>query len=53
MEDLINKIAKLKKNLTGDMMIDMEIRDQIHNLEMKVSGTKPVDTKIDCVGCGS
>ena len=53
MEDLVNEIAELKKSLTGDMMKDMDIRDQIHNLEMKISGTKPMDTKVDCVGCGS
>jgi hypothetical protein len=53
MEELIKKVAELKKSLTGDMMKDMDIRDQIHNLEMKISGTKPIDTKVDCVGCGS
>tara|TARA_R110002153_G_scaffold34900_3_gene103956 strand:+ start:11128 stop:11289 length:162 start_codon:yes stop_codon:yes gene_type:complete len=53
MEELINEVAELKESLTGDMLMDMEIRDQIHNLEMKISGTKPEDTMIDCVGCGS
>jgi len=53
MEELLEQIAKLEESLTGDMMKDMEIRDKIHNLQMKVNGTKPVDTHIDCVGCGS
>ena len=39
--DLENKVEKLKLKLSGDMMKDMEIRDQIHNLEMKINGTKP------------
>ena len=50
---LKQEIEALKGSLTGNMMEDMEIRDQIHNLEMKVTGTKPMDTRIDCVGCGS
>ena len=28
-------------------------QDQIHNLEMKLKGVKPMDSHIDCVGCGS
>ncbi len=46
-------MAALKGKLTGEMFADMEIRDQIHNLEMQLNGTKPVDQFIDCVGCGS
>ena len=47
------EIEKLNQQLTGNMMEDMDIRDKIHNLEMKVNGIKPMDTRIDCVGCGS
>ena len=47
------EIEKLNQQLTGNMMEDMDIRDKIHNLEMKVKGIKPMDTSIDCVGCGS
>ncbi|MCE2707789.1 MAG: hypothetical protein ACK5BR_03050 [Bacteroidota bacterium] len=46
-------IAALKAQLTGDMFADMEIRDQIHNLEMQLKGVKPMDSHFDCVGCGS
>lgn len=46
-------IAVLKAQLTGDMFADMEIRDQIHNLEMQLKGVKPMDSHFDCVGCGS
>jgi len=47
------EIEKLNQQLTGNMMEDMDIRDKIHNLKMKVKGIKPMDTRIDCVGCGS
>ena len=32
--EIQSKIDNLKSKLSGDMMKDMEIRDQIHNLEM-------------------
>jgi hypothetical protein len=47
------QIEDLKKQLTGDMMKDLDIRDQIHNLEMKLKGVKPEDSHFDCIGCGS
>lgn len=50
---LQNAIDALKVKLTGDMFKDMEARDQIHNLEMQLKGVKPIDSFIDCVGCGS
>ena len=53
MEQLQQEIETLRSNLTGNMFDDMETRDRIHNLEMKMNGTKPTDTVIDCVGCGS
>ncbi len=52
-KELKDKILELRKQLTGDMFNDMEIRDQIHNLEMKLKGVKPMDSHFDCVGCGS
>tara|TARA_B100000780_G_C21122457_1_gene454823 strand:- start:1160 stop:1324 length:165 start_codon:yes stop_codon:yes gene_type:complete len=54
MEDqLKNQILELRGKLTGDMFQDMELRDEIHNLEMKLKGVKPMDSHFDCVGCGS
>lgn len=47
------QISDLKNQLTGDMFADMEIRDKIHNLEMTLKGTRPANTEIECVGCGS
>ncbi|NVJ87209.1 MAG: hypothetical protein HWE15_12935 [Algoriphagus sp.] len=52
-QELEAQIADLKSQLTGDMFADMELRDQIHNLEMKLKGVKPMDSSIDCIGCGS
>jgi hypothetical protein len=53
MKELTEKIEALKQQLTGDMMEDMDIRDKIHGLEMKIKGIKPMDSHIDCIGCGS
>lgn len=47
------QIEQLKSQLTEDMFTDMDLKDQIHNLEMKLKGVKPMDSHIDCVGCGS
>lgn len=50
---LEKEIKELEAKLTGDMFTDMDIRDKIHNLKMKLNGTKPANQEIDCVGCGS
>ena len=47
------EIDALAAQLTGDMFQDMELKDKIHNLEMKMKGVKPMDSHFDCVGCGS
>ena len=47
------EIEELENQLTGDMLKDMDLRDKIHNLKMKLNGTKPMNSEIDCVGCGS
>ena len=53
MEEIKKEIEELKSQLTGDMFQDMDIKDKIHNLEMKLNGTKPQDSHFDCIGCGS
>jgi len=53
MEDIKKEIESLRSRLTGDMFSDMELKDKIHNLEMKLNGTKPTSSEIDCVGCGA
>lgn len=52
-EQLQEQIKHLKQQLTGEMMADMAIKDEIHNLQMKLDGVKPTDSHIDCIGCGS
>jgi|TARA_R110000823_G_scaffold214542_1_gene344374 hypothetical protein len=53
MQEIQNQIQSLESQLSGNMFTDMEIKDQIHNLKMKLNGTKPNNQEIDCVGCGS
>lgn len=53
LENLELQIKELESKLTGDMFQDMDIKDQIHNLKMKLNGVKPMDSHFDCVGCGS
>ena len=52
-KELEQEINRLEGTLTGDMLQDMETKDKIHNLTMQLNGTKPEDTRIDCIGCGS
>jgi len=52
-QELENEIKTLESQLTGDMFADMELRDKIHNLKMRLNGTKPINQEIECVGCGS
>ncbi len=52
-EQIQSEISSLEKQLTGDMMADMDVRDKIHNLKMKLNGVKPLNQNIECVGCGS
>ena len=53
MEQLQAEITALESQLTGDMFNDMDIKDKIHNLKMKLNGTRPMNSEIECVGCGS
>ncbi|AYF43923.1 MULTISPECIES: hypothetical protein [Halobacteriovorax] len=52
-EELLAEIKSLESQLTGNMMDDMDIRGRIHNIKMKLEGVKPVDSFVDCIGCGS
>jgi hypothetical protein len=53
MQEIQNKIQELESQLTGNMFADMNVKDEIHNLKMKMNGTKPPQQEIDCIGCGS
>ena len=52
-EEMLSEIEGLKLSLVGDMLQDMNLLDEIHRLEMKLNGTKPTDTRVECEGCGS
>lgn len=47
------EIKSLEAQLTGELFADMDIRDKIHNLQMQLDGVRPMDSYIECVGCGS
>ena len=47
------EITALEAQLTGDMFADMDVKDAIHNLKMKAEGVRPMDSYIECLGCGS
>jgi len=53
MGEIEKEIKELEAQLTGDMFQDMSLKDKIHNLQMSLNGTKPTDSHIDCIGCGS
>jgi hypothetical protein len=50
---LIKEQDALRLRLTGDMFVDMELMDRIHVIQMKLEGTKPGGSYIECIGCGS
>ena len=50
---LRERVGELKKELSGNMLQDLEIRDKIHRLEMKLNNVKPTDSHFNCVGCGA
>ncbi len=52
MESIKNEIQQLKAQLCGDMLKDMETRQRMHELEMKLNHFSPVSTVINCEGCG-
>ncbi len=51
--ELMKEVEALEASLTGNLMTDMDIKDKIHNIQMKLNGVKPVDSHYECVGCGS
>jgi len=48
-----DRISELENSLTGDMVIDMEIRDEIHQLEMSEKGVVCSVEDAECIACGS
>jgi hypothetical protein len=48
-----DRISELENSLTGDMMIDMEIKDEIHKLKMNQKGVVCSIEDTECIACGS
>jgi len=55
MTELENKIKELEEKFydTENFLEKANIADEIHNIKMKINGVKPMDSHIDCIGCGS
>ncbi|QDP68185.1 MAG: hypothetical protein Unbinned1473contig1000_63 [Prokaryotic dsDNA virus sp.] len=53
MSSLVDKYESIKDNSSYSFMDKLDLLDEIHNVKMKLNGVKPMDTHIDCVGCGS
>ena len=47
------KKAQLEASLTGDMFADMDIRQEIHDLEMSEKGITCSIDDPECEACGS
>ena len=53
-DKLRQAIEILQTQLTGDMFQDMSVKQQIHELEMKLNDVEPTcNLGEDCENCGS
>ena len=56
-EEIREEIVKLESRLTGDFLKDMDSRDQIHSLEMRLNKVQSVNEVCNmdegCTSCGS
>ena len=55
MEELEKELFLLEEKYmdTEDFHDKMDIANDMHNIKMKLNGTKPTDSHFDCFGCGS
>jgi len=55
MEDLQKELEILEEHKlqTDDFEEQLSIADKIHNIKMKLNGVRPMDSYVECVGCGS
>tara|TARA_R110002020_G_scaffold28732_5_gene91238 strand:- start:111 stop:278 length:168 start_codon:yes stop_codon:yes gene_type:complete len=55
MTELEEKLFILEEKFydTENFLEKADIADEIHNIKMKINGVKPIDTYVDCIGCGS
>ncbi len=52
-KSLSDKYELMRDDETYSFMDKLAVLDDIHNIKMKLNGVKPMDTHIDCIGCGS
>lgn len=52
-DEIIKRLEELRASLTGDMLEDMNVRNEIHKLEMELNETRPQDSYFECENCGS
>lgn len=54
MSNIQDRIKELESKLTGNLMQDMEIKDEIHQLTMELNNVAPVCSMEEgCLTCGS
>lgn len=53
LEEITAQIKELESKLTGNLFEDMDIKGEIHKLNMVMNGVKPESSAFECVGCGS
>jgi hypothetical protein len=52
-QELLERLDELRDALTGDMIADMNIRNEMHQIEMELNETRPQDSYFECENCGS
>lgn len=52
-KQLMKEWSELQARLSGDMLADMELKEAMHKIEMKLNEIKPDSDFLDCEGCGS
>jgi hypothetical protein len=49
--NLLDQIKELESKLSGDMFKDMDIREEIHQLKMKLNGVQPDRKEANTLYC--
>ena len=52
-QELIDRLEELRDSLSGDMIEDMNVRNEMHQIEMQLNDIRPMDSEFECEGCGS
>jgi hypothetical protein len=50
-----NRIDSLRALMAedNDMLANLELAEEIHQIEMEIKGVKPTNSQFDCEGCGA